>query len=161
MTMAFDLKPAPKTGAVARDLLDQQVHPAAHHDQGQPHVHKRPEHQHEDRAWLIQAMAHHGLGLSAKAKWDTLTHPVRDAHHATAAAPLQQDWGYGACMKTLDVGRDLHAPNLILWQGIEALRERGVRKLDLGGVNTTRSAGIARFKMSTGGQVLTCAGTFI
>ena len=44
---------------------------------------------------------------------------------------------------------------------IEELRERGVRKLDLGGVNTTRSAGIARFKMSTGGEVLTCAGTFI
>jgi hypothetical protein len=60
-----------------------------------------------------------------------------------------------------DAGRDLHAHNLILWRGIEELRERGVRRLDLGGVNTTRSAGIARFKMSTGGQVLTCAGTFI
>jgi lipid II:glycine glycyltransferase (peptidoglycan interpeptide bridge formation enzyme) len=60
-----------------------------------------------------------------------------------------------------DAGRDLHAHNLILWRGIEALRERGVRRLDLGGVNTTRSAGIARFKMSTGGHVLTCAGTYI
>lgn len=70
------------------------------------------------------------------------------------AATYQVGW-------TSDVGRDLHAHNLILWRGIEALRERGVRRLDLGGVNTTRSAGIARFKMSTGGQVLTCAGTFI
>jgi Acetyltransferase (GNAT) domain len=70
------------------------------------------------------------------------------------AATYQVGW-------TSDAGRDLHAHNLILWKGIEALRERGVRKLDLGGVNTTRSAGIARFKMSTGGQVLTCAGTFI
>ena len=60
-----------------------------------------------------------------------------------------------------DAGRDLHAHNLILWRGIEALRERGVRRLDLGGVNTTRSAGIARFKMSTGGHVLTGAGTYI
>jgi hypothetical protein len=60
-----------------------------------------------------------------------------------------------------DVGREHHAHNLILWRAIEELRERGVRQLDLGGVNTTRSAGIARFKMGTGGQVLTCAGTFI
>ena len=60
-----------------------------------------------------------------------------------------------------DAGRDLHAHNLILWRGIEALRERGVRLLDLGGVNTIRSAGIARFKMSTGGRVVTYAGTFI
>ena len=69
MTMVFDLKPAPKSGAVACDLLDQQVHTTAHHDQGQPHVHKRPHHQHERGAWFIQAMAHHGLGLSAKAKF--------------------------------------------------------------------------------------------
>jgi len=62
---------------------------------------------------------------------------------------------------TSDAGRDLHAHNLILWRGIETLRERGVRLLDLGGVNTIRSAGIARFKMSTGGRVITYAGTFI
>jgi lipid II:glycine glycyltransferase (peptidoglycan interpeptide bridge formation enzyme) len=50
---------------------------------------------------------------------------------------------------------------LILWKGIEELRTRGIRMLDLGGVNTIRSAGIARFKMSTGGQVLSLAGTYI
>ena len=55
----------------------------------------------------------------------------------------------------------MHAHNLILWKGIEALKERGIRMLDLGGVNTIRSAGIARFKMSTGGKVLTLAGTYI
>ena len=60
-----------------------------------------------------------------------------------------------------DLGREHNAHNLVLWRAIEELRERGVRQLDLGGVNTTRSAGIARFKMGTGGQVLTCAGTFI
>lgn len=70
------------------------------------------------------------------------------------AATYQVGW-------TSEVGRDLHAHNLILWKGVAELRERGVRLLDLGGVNTIRSAGIARFKMSTGGQVLTCAGTFI
>jgi lipid II:glycine glycyltransferase (peptidoglycan interpeptide bridge formation enzyme) len=70
------------------------------------------------------------------------------------AATYQVGW-------TSDLGRDLHAHNLILWKGIEALKERGIRMLDLGGVNTIRSAGIARFKMSTGGKVLTLAGTYI
>jgi hypothetical protein len=70
------------------------------------------------------------------------------------AATYQVGW-------TSDKGRDMHAHNLILWRGIEALKERGIRMLDLGGVNTIRSAGIARFKMSTGGQVLTLAGTYI
>jgi hypothetical protein len=39
-----------------------------------------------------------------KVSWDTLSYPEWDAHHAAAAAPLQQDWAYGACMKTLGVG---------------------------------------------------------
>jgi hypothetical protein len=70
------------------------------------------------------------------------------------AATYQVGW-------TSDAGREQNAHNLILWHAIQELRERGVRLLDLGGVNTTRSAGIARFKIGTGGQVLTCAGTFI
>jgi hypothetical protein len=32
--------------------------------------------------------------------------------------------------------------------------------LDLGGINTARSAGIARFKIGTGGEVLQLAGTY-
>jgi len=62
---------------------------------------------------------------------------------------------------TTDKGRDLHAHNLILWKGIEALKARGIRQLDLGGVNTIRSAGIARFKISTGGKVVTLAGSYL
>ena len=61
---------------------------------------------------------------------------------------------------TTDKGRDLHVHNLLLWKAIEELKSRGIRKLDLGGVNTIRSAGIARFKMSTGGEVITLAGTY-
>lgn len=71
-----------------------------------------------------------------------------------AAATYQVGW-------TSDKGREMHAHNLILWKGIEELKARGIRMLDLGGVNTIRSAGIARFKMSTGGKVLTLAGTYI
>jgi hypothetical protein len=69
------------------------------------------------------------------------------------AATYQVGW-------TSDVGRDQHAHNLTLWHGIQELQARGVRVLDLGGVNTIRSAGIARFKMSTGGKVVTYAGSY-
>ncbi|NDG15397.1 MAG: GNAT family N-acetyltransferase [Betaproteobacteria bacterium] len=70
------------------------------------------------------------------------------------AATYQVGW-------TSDQGRDLHAHNLMLWRGIEALQERGVRLLDLGGVNTQRSAGVARFKMATGGTVKQLAGSYL
>ena len=70
------------------------------------------------------------------------------------AATYQVGW-------TSSAGRDLHAHNLILWKGIEALKERGIRQLDLGGVNTGRSAGIARFKMATGGRVCQLAGSYL
>lgn len=73
--------------------------------------------------------------------------------HGTAAT-YQVGW-------TSEKGRDMHAHNLILWKGMEELKARGIRMLDLGGVNTIRSAGIARFKMSTGGKVLTLAGSYI
>ena len=62
---------------------------------------------------------------------------------------------------TTEQGRELHAHHLTLWRAIEELQTRGVRVLDLGGVNTVRSAGVARFKMRTGGKVLTLAGTYI
>lgn len=62
---------------------------------------------------------------------------------------------------TSDKGRDLHAHNLILWNAMQILKSQGVRLLDLGGVNTMRSAGLARFKLGTGGRVLTLAGTYL
>lgn len=58
-------------------------------------------------------------------------------------------------------GRDLNAHNLLLWRAMLELQSRGVRRLDLGGVNTVRSAGLARFKIGTGGQVLELAGTYL
>jgi hypothetical protein len=59
-----------------------------------------------------------------------------------------------------DAGRELGAHNLLLWHGLLALRERGVRSLDLGGVDTGRGAGLARFKIGTGGDVVTFGGTW-
>ena len=58
-------------------------------------------------------------------------------------------------------GRDLNAHNLLLWRAVTELSARGVRVLDLGGVNTARSAGLARFKLGTGGRVHRLAGTYL
>lgn len=56
--------------------------------------------------------------------------------------------------------RSLNAHNALLWTATELLRERGVVQLDLGGVNTVSGAGIARFKIGTGGRVTTLCGTY-
>ncbi len=60
-----------------------------------------------------------------------------------------------------DEARPLNAQNLVLWQGIIALKERGICFLDLGGLNTAELAGIARFKMGLGAEPYTLAGTYI
>ena len=62
---------------------------------------------------------------------------------------------------TDDKGREHSAHNLLLWQACRLLIERGVQRLDLGGVNTIANQGLARFKLGTGGQVVTWAGTYL
>lgn len=57
-------------------------------------------------------------------------------------------------------GRKLNAHALLLWRGMLALKTLNIRSLDLGGVNTHDLPGISRFKLATGGQVLTLAGTY-
>lgn len=57
-------------------------------------------------------------------------------------------------------GRATNAPSILLWRGIEALQAQGLAWLDLGGVNTTRTPGLARFKLGLGGEVVTLAGTY-
>ena len=57
-------------------------------------------------------------------------------------------------------GRELNAHNLLLWRAMSELVQRGIQTLDLGGVNTHDLPGISRFKLGTGGRVLTLAGTY-
>ncbi len=57
-------------------------------------------------------------------------------------------------------GRELNAHNLLLWRAMQHLSGQGFTALDLGGVNTHALPGISRFKIGTGGQVLTLAGTY-
>lgn len=73
--MTQRLKPAPKTGAAARDLLNQQVHQTADDQQGQADIDKHPQDTHQREARFFQAMTHHGLGLAAQAKF--VQHGVR------------------------------------------------------------------------------------
>ena len=57
-------------------------------------------------------------------------------------------------------GRQINAHNALLWQAMAYLQEQGVELLDLGGVNTHDLPGISRFKLGTGGQAITLAGTY-
>lgn len=61
---------------------------------------------------------------------------------------------------TDDAGREHSAHNLLLWQACALLAERGVKQLDLGGVNTLSNPGLARFKLGSGGRVVTWVGTY-
>lgn len=60
-----------------------------------------------------------------------------------------------------DEGRALSAHNLILWNAMLALKEKGVTTLDLGGVNTGSGAGIARFKLGTNGHLIQRPGVYV
>ena len=71
-----------------------------------------------------------------------------------SAATYQLGWSTPA-------GREAQAHNLLLWQAFGRLRESGVSKLDLGGVNTRDLPGISSFKLSTGGRVVTYAGGYV
>jgi hypothetical protein len=57
-------------------------------------------------------------------------------------------------------GRADNLHNLLLWKGLCQLKSQGISHLDLGGVNTHELPGISRFKLGTGGQPLTLAGTY-
>jgi hypothetical protein len=58
-------------------------------------------------------------------------------------------------------GRETGAQNLVLWRSIEVLHEAGIATLDLGGIDTRRAPGIARFKLGLGGEVFTLSGTWL
>lgn len=60
-----------------------------------------------------------------------------------------------------EAGKAANAHNLLLWSAMVQLQKKGVRTLDLGGVSTDHGAGIARFKLGTGGQVTSLAGTYL
>ena len=66
---------------------------------------------------------------------------------------------YAGCTSTH--GRKLRAHHLLLWHAVTALKNLRVTALDLGGIDTEKAAGIARFKLGMGGEVVTLAGTYL
>lgn len=60
-----------------------------------------------------------------------------------------------------EAGRLVKAHYRLLWRAVLALRELGVTDFDLGGVDTQRGAGVARFKLGLNGSVFTLAGSYL
>ncbi|MBM3533298.1 MAG: GNAT family N-acetyltransferase [Alphaproteobacteria bacterium] len=61
---------------------------------------------------------------------------------------------------TTENGRRISAGNLVLWRAIEILKCTGTRILDLGGIDTDRAPGIARFKLGLGAEPHSLVGTY-
>ncbi len=57
--------------------------------------------------------------------------------------------------------RKQNIQNLVMWQGICALKKQGVFYLDMGGINTAELAGITRFKLGTGCTPFTSVGGYL
>lgn len=57
-------------------------------------------------------------------------------------------------------GRERSAHNLLLWHAMQELPALGIRTLELGAVNTQRGSDLARFKLGSGGRLVSLAGTF-
>ena len=60
-----------------------------------------------------------------------------------------------------EAGRLVKAHYRLLWQAVLTLRAQGVTDFDLGGVDTQRGAGVARFKLGLNGSVFTLAGSYM
>ena len=102
--------------------------------------------------WHAKAAPHDTLLLTASLGTDKIAGILilKHGHSAT----YQTAW-------TSDIGRSLNVTNVLLWQAALHLKQNGVQHLDLGGVDTEKNAGIARFKLGTGAEVLQLAGTFL
>lgn len=60
-----------------------------------------------------------------------------------------------------DEGRDKAAHNLLLWNVILKLKDKGIKYFDLGGVNDGSAKGIKKFKEGLGGETVTYLGHYV
>lgn len=58
-------------------------------------------------------------------------------------------------------GRENAAHHLLLWQGVLVLKEKGIKELDLGGINDESAEGIKIFKEGLGGRNVRYVGHYI
>ncbi len=134
--------------------------------------------------WLLdaetkqrQARGYRAMPLSMTEHWQAAKAEAAGGDRAAGLAVFRADLGrdpaagmlfliHGARATyhvgwTSEAGRANAAHNLLLWAAMKELKSRGMRVLDLGGVNTQSGAGIARFKIETGGRVLQRAGVYV
>ncbi len=71
-----------------------------------------------------------------------------------AAATYMVGWSTNA-------GRDARATHFLLWQAIASLKRAGCLWFDLGGIDETRTPGVARFKSGLNGQRYTLVGEYV
>lgn len=103
-------------------------------------------------AWQEAAGKDSLFGLEAKAGADRIAGMLFFRHGTSATYHI--GWSSGE-------GRERNAMNVLLWKAIIQLKKKGVRTLDLGGVDTDHAPGLARFKLGTGGKVLSQSGTWL
>jgi len=107
---------------------------------------------------LVQALATHAyrpddlLVLKASSGQEAVA-GILLARHGDAATYLV---GWNG-----DAGRKLKANNRLLWQAVVELPRRGVRWLDLGGIDDKLTPGIAAFKRGMNGEEYRLAGEFV
>lgn len=58
-------------------------------------------------------------------------------------------------------GRQMGAHNLLLWRAMRRLVADGASHIDLGGLDTRRAGGLARFKLGAGARAHPLCGTFV
>lgn len=104
-------------------------------------------------ATLLAALPDEDLLCLAARDGDTVVGGVLIVLHGRAAT-YQVGW-------TSDNGRAVHANNLLLWRTVELLKDRGIRYLDLGGMEDDTAPGVAHFKRGLGGEPLLLPGTFV
>lgn len=61
---------------------------------------------------------------------------------------------------TSDEGRDVAAHHLLLWEGMDMLKQKGISDLDLGGVNDEGAKGVKDFKEGMGGRTVRYVGHY-
>ncbi|MEM9234523.1 MAG: GNAT family N-acetyltransferase [Pseudomonadota bacterium] len=103
-------------------------------------------------AWQEAAGKDSVMGFEAKQGSDRIAGMLFFRHGTTATYHI----GWAS-----QEGREQNAMNLMLWQAIRQLKKKGVRTLDLGGVDTDHAPGVARFKLGTGGRLLSQSGTWL
>jgi hypothetical protein len=101
---------------------------------------------------LVAAAARRGPALLATASGTEGVDAFMLVFVHGATATYQVGW-------TSAAGRAGRAHHRLLWAILAALRARGIRLLDLGGLNLP--AGIVRFKLATGAVPRTYAGTYL